>query len=106
MSAEDGVYHGVYIWKFKTAEYRQEMLDFLSTNEKGFQLTRKWKGFISLECRYSMDDEESLFMWGKYESKADYHSYVKMRQETEFFKPWMEKMSAPPVMMQLSNKSI
>ena len=50
-------------------------------------------------------DDETIVIWEKWTSKEDQADYVKMREDTGFFKTWEDKMSAPPVFMHLSEDS-
>ena len=90
------------ILKFKP-ENRQEIVNFLANDETGLKLTRKYA--LSVECRYSMDDDETIYMWAKYPSEAVYEEYKNMRINSGFWGPWMNKMTAPPQFIRLSNES-
>jgi len=91
------------IWKFK-AEHRAEMLEFMKNHEDGFKVTREWPGCVSLECRHSLADDETILIWGRFNERADFDSYMKMRKDTKFFHPWIEKMTAPPDFHVLSDE--
>ena len=81
------------------------MLNHLADDENGLQLTRSYPGCISVECRHSMDDQETIYIWAKWKTEAAFNAYMKMRAESNFFGPWVKKMSAEPTFIRLSEKS-
>jgi len=93
------------ILKFKP-EHRQDIFNKLKDRPDGIPLTRAAKGAISIEGRMSTDDDETIVLWEKWTSKEDQAAYLKMRDDTDFFKTFFgDTMSAPPVFMHLSKES-
>jgi len=94
----------LFIIKIK-AEKRQALFDAFKNDEDGIKKTKSFKGFISAEGRMSTTDDETIVIWGKFESNEDQAAYLKMRQEDGFLSAWKEDFTAPLNWMLLSKDS-
>ena len=89
------------IFKIKP-ECRQDFFNFIKNEELGIKFTKKQEGFVSVEGRYSLDDDENVVLWAKWKSKECHMEYLKKKTEQGFAEKYKEIMAGPPTFMHLS----
>lgn len=73
---------------------KAEFVELLK-GEEGLVLTRKFPGFISLECYDDLNDTEILCMWQKWNDRSDHEAYLQMRKETGLLDVLKASLSEP-----------
>ena len=64
--------------------------------KNGLAKTKKWSGYKTIEFYGSETDKNQLILWERWETKKDYESYLKMREETGFFDKLTPFFTKPP----------
>ena len=89
------------IFKVK-AECRQDFFNFIKNEDLGIKFTKSQDGFVSVEGRFSVDDEETVVLWAKWKNKECHEEYLRKKTEQGFADKYKEIMAGPPVFMHLS----
>ena len=89
------------VFTFKDKESKTKFIDFCN-GPKGLDVTRNHKGCQSIECYEKHDNELSIVIWQKWDSKEDHEAYVKFRHEDGSFDFLGELVASPPDICALS----
>ena len=86
------------IFHFKKDGSR-DFLSLVKDPENGIALTKKWKGYKSIEFFTNKENEDEIILWERWETAEDYASYLKMRTDTGLFEKLGPHFSAPPTII-------
>ena len=89
------------VFTFKDKESKTKFVDFCN-GPNGLDVTRKHKGCQSIECYEKHDNELSIVIWQKWDSKKDHEAYVTFRHEDGSFNFLGELVAYPPDISALS----
>ena len=89
------------VFTFKDKESKTKFINFCN-GPKGLDVTRNHKGCQSIECYEKHDNELSIVIWQKWDSKEDHEAYVKFRHEDGSFDFLGELVASPPDICALS----
>ena len=59
-------------------------------------------GCLSEEGHMSEDDDTTIFLWGRWESRAQHDAYLQKRVDMGYFESIDHMMASPPLFMHLT----
>jgi len=80
---------------FRDIKSKNIFIEF-SNGEKGFSVTRSYKGNISVECFEKSDDPLSIILVQKWESEKEQNEYINFRRNEGFFDFLQKLITKPP----------
>ena len=100
-TASDNNQKVIAVFKFKPNE-KEKFIDLLNNPENGISLTRRSKGFVSIDILSNVDDPDVLVLSQVWKDRKSHEDYLQVRTELGMFDQLNEMLVEKPDIKYLS----